>query len=524
MNRIALSIVSTAVLAGCASQIQTNVGANQTSASLAIATEQDTFKRNLVEAEKRRVESQDVGRPFIAGNAIPLAREVAMPEVLRRSMLITALFQRAPVDLETALRQVSEASGMLITATPDALLPPSSFASKMAGAASPVQAPPRVLLNAFNAERVPMWKLLDDIARQAQVSWRPLPSGAEFFRIETRIFPLATIPQTASTSASLGRNGGSTAFESNSKSSFETKDQNQITGIRTLVDALLSQGGKATISPESQTLVVTDTPAALDRVAAFVKEQNKSMSRRVRVMLEVIEVVDRDGSDVGVDWNLLYTTAANAVSLVSPGSLVSSQSGINGVKPLTEFITGSTLALKALSEVGVVVNRKVFPFLTTSGRPVTQALRSTFSYVDQVAAPTVASSSTTTSSPTVTQKDETVGTFVTMVPTAKADGTIFMSISFDQTSAQPLVPFTVGSGATAITVQQKSIDGSGIIQEVPVRSGKTIVVGGIETTTSLDTIRRLLPGAPLLTGGSNVSKITKSRMVLLLTAVSEEGV
>lgn len=522
--KIKLTLLAAAALSGCASQIQTTVGQNFDTANQAIAVEQENFRRNLLEAERKKLAAQDVDRPFIAGNAKPLAREVAMPEVLRKSMLITALFQRSPVDLETALRQVSEASGMLITATPDALLPPSSFASKIAGAASPVQAPPRVLLNAFNADRVPLWKLLDDIARQAQVSWRPLPSGAEFFRVETRIFQLATIPQTSSTSASLGRNGGTTAFESNSKSSFETKDQNQITGIRNMVDALLSQGGKSTISPESQTLVVTDTPAVLDRIAAFVKDQNKSMSRRVRVMLEVIEVVDRDGSDVGVDWNLLYTTASNAVSLVSPGSLVSSQGGINGVKALSEFVSGSTLAMKALSEVGVVVNRKFFPFLTTSGRPVTQALRSTFSYVDQVAAPTVASSSTTTTAPTVTQKDETVGTFVTMVPTAKADGTIFMSISFDQTSSQPLVPFTVGSGATAITVQQKSIDGSGIIQEVPVRSGKTIVVGGIETSTSLDTVRRLLPGAPLLSGGSNVTKITKSRMVLLLTAVTEEGI
>lgn len=522
--KLKLTLLAAAALSGCASQIQTTVGTNFDTASQAIAVEQENFRRNLLEAERKKVAAQDVDRPFIAGNAKPLAREVAMPEVLRKSMLITALFQRSPVDLETALRQVSEASGMLITATPDALLPPSSFASKVAGAASPVQAPPRVLLNAFNADRVPLWKLLDDIARQAQVSWRPLPSGAEFFRVETRIFQLSTIPQTASTTASLGRNGGTTAFESNSKSSFETKDQNQITGIRNMVDALLSQGGKSTISPESQTLVVTDTPAVLDRIAAFVKDQNKSMSRRVRVMLEVIEVVDRDGSDIGVDWNLLYTTASNAVSLVSPGSLASSQAGINGVKALSEFVSGSTLAMKALSEVGVVVNRKFFPFLTTSGRPVTQALRSTFSYVDQVAAPTVASSSTTTTAPTVTQKDETVGTFVTMVPTAKADGTIFMSISFDQTSSQPLVPFTVGSGATAITVQQKSIDGSGIIQEVPVRSGKTIVVGGIETTTSLDTVRRLLPGAPLLTGGSNITKITKSRMVLLLTAVVEEGI
>ncbi|MGH7461532.1 MAG: hypothetical protein ACREMA_10960, partial [Longimicrobiales bacterium] len=187
---------------------------------------------------------------------------------------------------------------------------------------------------------------------------------------------------------------------------------------------------------------------------------------------------------------------------------------------------GTRVVVKALNEIGTVVNRRFFPFLTTSGRPVTQAIRSTFNYVDQVqATAAVASSSTAVAqAPTVTQKDETVGTFVTMVPTAKSDGTIFLSLSFDLTSAQPLVPFTVGSSGSSVTVQQKTIDGTGVIQEVPIRSGQTVVVGGIESQTSQDSLRRLFNGAPLVLGGSNAAKVTKTRMVLLVTALTEEGI
>jgi type IVB pilus formation R64 PilN family outer membrane protein len=324
----------------------------------------------------------------------------------------------------------------------------------------------------------------------------------------------------------LGRNGTANAvFDSQSKTSFETKAQNQLTGLILSVDAMLTQSGKATLSQENQTLIVTDTKPALDRVAAFVAEQNKIMSRRVRVMLEAIEVVDRDGSDVGVEWDILYGAVRRSVNLLSPGSTTSTQAGSMGITQNTGRYAGSSLVVKALSEVGVVVNRRFFPFLTTSGRPVTQAIRSTFNYVDQVQATSVASSINTVSqAPTVTQKDETVGTFVTIVPTAKSDGTIFISLSFDQTSAQPLVPFTVGSSGAQVTVQQKTIDGSGIIQEVPVRSGQTVIVGGIESTTSQDSVRRLFAGAPLLSGGGDTSKVTKSRMVLLVTAVAEEDI
>lgn len=518
---ISSAIALAAITSGCAVHPHKVVVKNAAEAEKELTAGHDEFKRLLINAEARRVAAQDVARPFLAGETRPLAREVTMPEQLRRSVPVTALFQNGSVDLETALRQITSASGVLITATPDALLPASAFAMKTGGA-SPIQAPPRVILKAQNS---PLWSLLDDVARQAQVSWRPVNGGAEFFRVETRVFQLSAIPQVASTSASLGRNGGSNqVFESQSKTSFETKDQNLITGIRTAVEAMLTTGGRAVISPENQTLIVTDTPAAMERVAAFVTEQNKILSRRVRVMLEAIEVVDKDGSEVGVDWSLLYGAANGALAITSPASLPGTQAGSIGLSTQNGRFAGSSVLVKALSEVGVVVNRRVFPFLTTSGRPVTQAIRSTFNYVDQVQAVSVSSSADTATAPTVTQKDETVGTFVTLVPTAKSDGTIFLSLSFDQTSAQPLIPFTVGSASSSVTVQQKTIDGAGIIQEIPIKSGQSIVVGGIESITSQNTIRRLLPGAPMLSGGGDSSKVTKSRLVLVVTAVAEEGI
>lgn len=519
---VSMSLVAVAaVVAGCASAPEIAVQKNAAEALQSIESGHSEFKRLLVDADTRRVAAQDVSRPFIAGSTQPLARGVLMPEALRKSIPVTALFRSGPVDLETALRQISSAAGILLTATPDALMPPSAFALRTGGS-SPVQAPPRVQ---FEAQGVPLWALLDDVARQAQVAWRPVSGGAEFFRVETKVFQLSAIPQVANTSASLGRNGGSNnVFESQSKTSFETKDQNLINGIKVAVEAMLSTGGKATIASENQTLIVTDTPVALERVSAFVADQNKIMSRRVRVMLEAIEVVDKDGSDVGVDWSLLYAVANGALTVTSPGSLVSAQAGSIGISSTVGRFAGTSAVVKALSEVGVVVNRRVFPFLTTSGRPVTQAIRSTFNYVDQVQAVSVASSADTSQAPTVTQKDETVGTFVTLVPTAKSDGTIFLSLSFDQTSAQPLVPFTVGSASSSVTVQQKTIDGAGIIQEIPIKSGQSIVVGGIESITSQNTIRRLLPGAPMIAGGGDSSKVTKSRLILVVTAVAEEGI
>ncbi|CAN7358506.1 type II secretion system protein GspD [Variovorax sp. LjRoot178] len=520
--RLVLLPVAVAVLAGCAYQKSVQVDA--AAADKDIAAVRNPLVAQIRDSERVRIAAQDVQRPFIAGNQEPLAREIKMPAALRRSVPITANFQRGSVDLQTALNQVAEASGLIITATPDALLPPSMFAPRMASKEAPILAPSRVQLQASN---VPLWQLLDDIARQADVSWRPVATGAEFYRVETKIFHLAAIPQIATTTATLGRNGGSNnVFESQSKTGFTSKDQNLITGMKETIDALLSTSGKAVISQESQTLVVTDTAPALARISRYVEDQNKLMSRRVRVLIESIEVTTKDDNDYGMDWNLIYKAANSAISVASPASLVATQVGTTGWARSTGKLSGSDAVVQALNEVGTVVSRRSFPFTTTSGRPVTQAIRTTFNYVDQVQATAVSSSiiSTSAQAPTVTQKEETVGTFVTLVPTAKADGTIFLSVSFDVTSAQPLKAFTVGSGDSAVTVQQKTIDGQGVIQEVPVRSGQTVVIGGIESNSNSVTSRRLGANLPLLMGGSDQGRHTKSRMVLLVTAIAEEGV
>jgi len=521
----ALGLLAVAVLAGCvATAPRQAVQNDHKAASERVTTGHAELRAAAEENERRRLAAQEVQRPFIAGNTVPVAREVAMPEALRRSVPTTANFVRGPVDLDTALRYISEASGLVISATADAMLPAGMFAPRTGSAQAPVLPPTRITLP---TTPTPLWTLLDDVARQGGMSWRPVPNGAEFYRVETRVFQLAGTPQAANTNASLGRNGGSQIFEATSKTAFTTKDQDVLKGLLSTVEAMLSIAGRAQLSPENQTLVVTDTPVNLQRVAKFVDEQNRILSRRVRVLLEVIEVIDRNASEFGLDWNIIYGSASRALSNGGPQSLTSSQSARLSIGPTSGPFAGSALVVRALNDVGVVVNRRFFPFLTTSGRPVTQAIRSTFNYVDQVqatAAPAGSTISVNSQAPTVTQKEETVGTFVTMVPTAKSDDTIFLSLSFDVTSAQPLVPFTVGAAGSQVTVQQKTIDGTGFIQELPVRSGQTVLVGGLEAQTTQDTIRRLVPDGSVLLGGSDATRLTRTRMLLLVTAVAEEGV
>lgn len=517
--------VAISLLAGCAGTVRQRNESTFAELNAVIKSRQEQSTQAVLDAEARALAAQEVNVPFVTGASVPLARETRMPEALRRSVPVTAMFASAAIDLPTALRQLSVASGISLEATPDALMAPSMFVMKTGvtstGAAPSVSAPPTVHVRASGT---PLWRVLDDVAAQVQCSWRPTATGAEFYRVETRTYELNTNSQSAATQSSLGRaGGGNSAFNSEGKTGFEMKASDQNNGIKNAVEALLTSGGKFTLTPENQTLFVTDTPAAHERVAAFVKKQNKAMARRVNMVVEQIEVVSKDGADFGVDWTVVYNTTANALNGLSPASLVGAQAAGVNLQQMIGQNTGTNLVVKALNEVGKVVKRSVFPLKTTSGRPATQALRTTFNYVDQVQATALATTNASPQAPTVTQKDETVGTFLTLVPTAKTDGTVFLTMSIDKTTADPLRPYTVGAGASAVTVQQKTINGSGSVQEVPLRAGRTEVIGGFEILDAQNTQRRLAENISILAGGSDSSSVAKSVTVLLVTAVVEEG-
>jgi type IVB pilus formation R64 PilN family outer membrane protein len=337
------------------------------------------------------------------------------------------------------------------------------------------------------------------------------------------MFKLEGLSTVATTSASSGRAGTSAAFSSDSKTTFSLDKQDPVAGMRTTIEALLTQGGRATVSGDDQTVVVTDTPEALARVAAYIEQANKAQARSVRLVVEAIEVVAKDNQDFGVDWNLVYSSlTSGAASSTGLARLASSQANALSLSPTSGRFKDSSVVLRALSDIGTVVSKRTFPLSTRSGRPVTQTLRTTFNYVDQVSAVTSTGLTTAAPAPTVTQKEETVGTVLTLIPKAMDNGQIFLNMSFDVSTNEPLTPFTVGSSSNGVTVQQKVINAHGALQEVSLRSGETVLLGGIDVTTAGQNQRRLAPGAPLVTGGSDQSSYRRSHIVIVVTAVAED--
>ncbi|VCU69077.1 Bacterial type II and III secretion system protein [Pigmentiphaga humi] len=528
--RLSRGAMSALLLAGGCGHIdairQIDDGAARTADSIASA--RIGFQQSVVDA-RRRVLAQEVERPWLAGKPLPLSREVVLPEPLRASVETALMFPGGRVDLPTLGEQIALATGIQVRVRPDALLPIEAFMPRLASTAAsggPSAAPSSASV-ALPMGLHPLPRLLDLAANRLGVHWKYESDAIVFYRTETRTFNVRALTLKATSAASLGRSAGgsSGSFESASATRIESGTGDALAAVKGKLEPFLTRAGVIAANGDASGLVVvTDVPESLDRIAAFLERENKALTRRVRLMFEEIELVAKNQNEHGIDWNLVYRRTRDAVQGGTPGSLVSDIAGAGlGLSITGGRWDGTALVLKALSEVGTITRHTTVPLQTLNRRPVTHAVRTTFTYIDQVQVTTVASAAGTSTAPSVTQKEETVGSFLTVIPDAQDDGQILLSIAYDSTVAQPLKTLTFGASGSQVQLQQKTVDGMGTVQQVELRPGQPVLVSGFERSQEQYDKRRLDDDAPLLLGGSGKASRERRSTVVLITAQVEEG-
>ncbi len=516
-----------ASLAGCAQiQMARKIDDRAAQTSEELQGKRAAFLQALTDPRKR-IEAQEVGRPWLAGRPQPLARELSLPPALQASVETALMFPGGRADLATLAEQISLATGVQVRVSPDALLPLDHFMPRLAaaqGQAVAVAAPMQV---ALPVGLHPLPHLLDLVANRLGVYWKYEAGAIHVFRTETRTFNVRALTLKSTAAASLGRaaSGSAGAFESASSTRIESAGGDAMSAVKAKLEPFLTRAGVVVANADASGLVVvTDTRDSLDKVAQFLDRENKALTRRVRLMFEEVELVSKNQNEHGIDWNLVYRRTQDAFRMGSPETLVSNVAATGlDLSALAGRWQGSSLILKALSEVGTIVRRTTVPLQTLNRRPVTHAVRTTFTYIDQVQVTTVASSAGTSTAPSVTQKEETVGSFLTVIPDAQDDGQILLSIAYDSTVAQPLKTLTFGANGNQIQLQQKTIDGMGTVQQVELRPGQPVLISGFERIQDQYDKRRLDEDAPLLLGGSGKASRERSNTVVIVTAQVEEG-
>lgn len=516
------------LLPGCSVWEQAaDVAARRQSARAEMDRRQDGFAAAIRDDAARRA-AQDVDRPWLAGRAQPLAREVTLPPALRENVDTTLMYADGRGDLPSLAARITRATGIPVRVRPDALLPADAFLPRLAVSAAPMASPGAD--EPFEGGAQPLARLLDAVAARKGIHWAYRDGAIELYRTETRVFDVRSLTQSASAKAKLGRSASAEAggFENTSSTALEAGEQDTLAAVLAQVTTLLTRAGMAAAQQgASASIVVTDTPEALARVAAYVERENRILTRRVRLMFEEITLVHHDAGALGLDWSLLYDSARAAVTAAVSGAAATGAATLAGGVAGGPF-DGSRALVSALSEIGTVVRHTSVPVLTLNRRPVTHAVRTTFTYIDQVqstAVGTVNGGGTQGALPSVSisQKEETVGVFLTLVPDVQEDGQILLSVAYDSTVAQPLKTVSFGSGGNQVQIQQITVDGNGTVQQIELRPGQPMVISGFDRSRQEHDRRRLDRDAPMLFGGAERSLQERTSTLVVLSAHAEEG-
>jgi hypothetical protein len=99
-----------------------------------------------------------------------------------------------------------------------------------------------------------------------------------------------------------------------------------------------------------------------------------------------------------------------------------------------------------------------------------------------------------------------------------------MNVAYDNTQLTQLKPYKSGSDANSAEVQQRVIDGGGLLQTISMRSGQTMLISGIDRFQQEFDEQKLDKSLPVLFNGSNRTKKNHTTTVLLITAVAEDQI
>ncbi|MEN4919641.1 hypothetical protein ABE485_13270 [Achromobacter spanius] len=527
-SRLVLFATLSCVLGGCSvSQQVSDMRQAANSRHADAAARHQAFADGLSDRQAR-ITAQEVATPWLAGKPQPLAREVLLPPALRENVQTTLLLAD-DADLPMLAQRLTAATGIPVRVRPDALLPQDLFLPRLAISGSlALAAPARIEVRAGPQ---PLADLLDALAARFSIHWRYEHNAIEFYRTETRVFDLRALSLASKVDVRLGRSGSAEGegFESTSTTSLSAGEHKALAILRANVLPFLTRSGVIAEPVDgAATLVVTDTPDALERVARYLERENKAMTRRVRLVFEEITLIANHEASAGIDWSALYAAASATAGLAVPGGAPGAGAGIFQAAAGKGPFQGSQALVSALSAMGSVVRHSKIPVLTLNRRPVTHAVRTTFSYIDRVqstAVPGMTSSGANGSLPAVSisQKEETVGSFLTLLPDIQEDGQILLSIAYDNAVAQPLKTITFGENANQVQVQQITIDGSGTVQQIELRPGQPMIVSGFDRKQDQHDRQRLAPGMPLLAGGKDSAASERLTTLILVTAQVEEG-
>lgn len=388
--------------------------------------------------------------------------------------------------------------------------------------------------------------LLDSACAQFGVYWKFANGVVDFYFTDTRTFQVSAVPGDSAVKANVvsaanndngngasGGNGtsgtiGSSSGGASSSGAGVSSDNTSTTQVNSqlsifgsldaAIKAMLSPYGQVVSSPATGSISVTDTPDSLERVARFMEEQNRTMSRQVMINVTVLTVTLSDQDSYGIDWNAVYQTLGTRFGLANTfaPTLTNPVSFSAAVITPNSRANGTTAVISALSEQGKVRRKTSASVTTLNNQPVPVQVATQQGYLASISTTNTANVGSQTS---LTPGTVTTGFNMTLLPHVLDDGTVLMQFYTNLSSLIALQPVSSG-GNNPLQIQTPEIDTRNFLQRVAMKSGATLVISGYEGTNDNLTQRGVGKAQNYLFGGGLEATRSRDIIVILITPIT----
>lgn len=378
---------------------------------------------------------------------------------------------------------------------------------------------------------------LDVAAARFGVSWEWSHNAINMFRYTTRTFRLTALPgdstmQSVISSTSggsggggSGSGGGGATVGGTSSSGINITGLSVWTAVQDAIKGMLTQRGTVSVNAATGTVMVTDTPQVLSRVASFIEQQNASLSKQVLLNVRVLAVDLSQEDSYGINWSAIYTTLSKnyRFALIGP-TFATPQSGDLAAFGFTALDSsnawgGSSAFIRALSTQGKVSQLTSTSLITLNNQPAPLQVGTQTAYLASVATTLTSGFGATT---TLTPGTFTEGFSMSVVPHILDKGKLMLQFAINISSLAQLNTVESGSGANLSRIQTPSLNTRHFLQRVMLQSGDTLVLTGFEQDKLQND--RTGVGTPRNTalGGGVHGKGNKTTLVILIQPLVSE--
>lgn len=481
----------------------------------------------------RRVKLADEHRPGVAAERRQItvnANFFRIQEVAERITLLMGI--PATVSADAIQYEVDVQSQNTTVAGGSGLQPlppiPGSAAMPPGGAMSSVGAGAMMPISISYSG--PLAGFLDAAAARFNVfwEWEGEAERIRFFRHTSKTFRIVALPGNTKLSARIsnqgggGSNGGSGGSQSNQETSVTFDDLSVWVGIEEAVKNMLTEKGKAIVTPATGTITVTDTPNVIAKVEQFVRDQNASLARQVVVNVRVLSVELSDSDNYGINWDLVYQSLSGNFGWSFSNSFATDPGASNlalrilstagsGTASNVRAWAGSEAILSALSKQGRVSQLTSASVTTLNNQPVPVQVGRQTAYL--------ASSQTTISdgqsSTSLQPGTISTGFAMNLVPHILDQQNLLLQYAIDISSLLGLTTVTSGDSS----IQTPEIETRNFLQRVKVGTGDTLVVAGFEQNNLNATTQGVGNARNTALGGGVGGNRQRSVLVVLIQPV-----